>query len=111
MKKLINLIFRRKKINSIEEMDLYPEFMIRCEPTFEPWKDNLELHGIRLSTLLEEKAKRRKPMPRRYLNAEKRIHDRFVPLERRFTIGTSMFGIMLLALGLLARFYFHDVTF
>ncbi|MFW5770472.1 MAG: hypothetical protein ACOCX9_03460 [Spirochaetota bacterium] len=111
MKKLINLVFRRKKINSIQEMELYPEFMIRSEPTFQPWQDNLVLNGIRFSSLLEEKAKRRKPMPRRYLNAEKRIHERFAPIERRFTIGTSLFGIVLLAMALLARFYFHDVTF
>jgi len=98
MKKLLNIILRRKKLTSIEEMDLYPEFLIRCEPPFKPWEDKLLLRGLRLSTLRKGNEDRRKSMPRRYKNAEKRINDRLAPIDRRFAIWTTSFGIILLVL-------------
>ena len=98
MKKLLNNMLRRKNVRSIEEMDLYPEFIIPREQPFRPWEDRLVLRGLRLSTLLKAKEERRKSMPRRYKNAEKRIHHRFDPIDRRFAAGSASFGIVLLVL-------------
>ena len=98
MKHLLNIFPERENVISIEEMDLYPEFMVRSDPPFKPWEDRLYLKGLRVSTLLDEREKRRKSMPRRYKNAEKRIQEQLAPINRRFAIWTTSFGIMLLLL-------------